>query len=185
MNTSVRARRGARGFSFVELLVTIIIAGIAFAAMVPLFVQAQRRTRPTTCETSRLQIAQDKIEKIRQLSYEEIQPRRVWKARLRPAVSSARLGTSASPVVRPGRSRSHMTWIRCPWNAPSGQEKFKQITVTVRWTAPPTPVKDVVLVTRVYKQNAGPPTSSRLRWARRTSSKRTLRMCSPSWGHRS
>src|SRR5674476_559332 len=42
MNTSVRARHGARGFSFVELLVTIIIAAIAFAAMVPVFVQAQK-----------------------------------------------------------------------------------------------------------------------------------------------
>ena len=38
------ARRGEAGFSFVELLVTIIIAGIAFAAMVPLFVQAQQQT---------------------------------------------------------------------------------------------------------------------------------------------
>ena len=28
--------------------------------------------------------------------------------------------------------------------------------MTVRWSAPPTPVKNVVLVTRVYKQNAGP-----------------------------
>src|SRR5665647_2497755 len=40
MNTSIRARHDARGFSFVELLVTIIIAGIAFAALVPVFVQA-------------------------------------------------------------------------------------------------------------------------------------------------
>ncbi len=37
-----RACDRAAGFSFVELLVTIIIAGIAFAAMVPVFVQAQQ-----------------------------------------------------------------------------------------------------------------------------------------------
>ena len=35
MNAQVRARRDARGFSFVELLVTIVIAGIVFVAMVP------------------------------------------------------------------------------------------------------------------------------------------------------
>ena len=40
--------RARAGFSFVELLVTIIIAGIAFAAMVPFFVQAQQNPT-TTC----------------------------------------------------------------------------------------------------------------------------------------
>jgi len=36
------ARGDARGFSMVELLVTIVLAGIVFAGMVPLFVNASK-----------------------------------------------------------------------------------------------------------------------------------------------
>ncbi|MEI7902015.1 MAG: prepilin-type N-terminal cleavage/methylation domain-containing protein [bacterium] len=72
MRTSVRARRDARGFSFVELLVTIIIAGIAFAAIVPLFVLAQSKGAGDTARNVALNLAQDRVEKIRQLDYDLI-----------------------------------------------------------------------------------------------------------------
>ena len=41
------------GFSFVELLVTIIIAGIAFAALVPVFVGAQQTASGSSSATRR------------------------------------------------------------------------------------------------------------------------------------
>jgi len=46
---SWRACQREAGFSFVELLVTIIIAGIAFAAIVPLFVMANGSSLSLTC----------------------------------------------------------------------------------------------------------------------------------------
>ena len=65
--------RGA-GFSFVELLVTIIIAGIAFAAMVPVFVGAQQAASGDLMRNAALQLAQDKLEKVRGLDYDLIEP---------------------------------------------------------------------------------------------------------------
>ena len=55
------------GFSFVELLVTIIIAGIAFAAMFPLFVGAQQSQASDGFRTIGTNLAQDMIERVRQL----------------------------------------------------------------------------------------------------------------------
>ena len=43
MSGSKAARGDVRGFSMVELLVTIVLAGIVFAAMVPLFVNASKK----------------------------------------------------------------------------------------------------------------------------------------------
>jgi prepilin-type N-terminal cleavage/methylation domain-containing protein len=62
------ARRGARGFSMVELLVTMVLAGIIFAAMVPLFVNAMKRTSGDRERITATSIAQDRIEKIRLLA---------------------------------------------------------------------------------------------------------------------
>ena len=60
------------GFSFVELLVTIIIAGIAFAAMFPLFVGAQQSQASDGFRTVGTNLAQDMIERVRQLDYDQI-----------------------------------------------------------------------------------------------------------------
>jgi prepilin-type N-terminal cleavage/methylation domain-containing protein len=67
-----RACNHRAGFSFVELLVTIVIAGIAFAAMVPMFVQAQKAGAGDRARMTALNVAQDRIEKIRQLDYDLI-----------------------------------------------------------------------------------------------------------------
>ncbi|HEY5473297.1 MAG TPA: prepilin-type N-terminal cleavage/methylation domain-containing protein, partial [Candidatus Limnocylindrales bacterium] len=72
MNTSVRARQDARGFSFIELLVTIIIAGIAFAALVPVFVAAQQKGAGDNARNQALSLARDRLEKIRELDYDQI-----------------------------------------------------------------------------------------------------------------
>ena len=63
--------RGA-GFSFVELLVTIIIAAIAFAAMVPVFVGASQKASGNKARNIALNVAQDRLEKIRQLDFDQI-----------------------------------------------------------------------------------------------------------------
>ena len=61
-----------RGFTLVELLVTIIIAGIAFAALTPVFVQAFTTGSSEKARLAALNVAQDRIEKIRQLDFDQI-----------------------------------------------------------------------------------------------------------------
>lgn len=72
MNTSIRARHVARGFSMVELLVAIVLAGIIFGAMVPLFANALKRTSGDNLRNVAANIAQDRIEQVRLLSYNSI-----------------------------------------------------------------------------------------------------------------
>ena len=65
-------RARSRGFSLVELLVTIVLAGIIFAAMVPFFANALKRTTRDNQRNTAANIAQDRIEQIRLLSYTSI-----------------------------------------------------------------------------------------------------------------
>ena len=101
------------GFTFVELLVTIIIAGIAFAAIVPLFVQAQEKNSADNARNVSLQIAQDKIEKIRQLDYDQIDVREPGQLHVRGRPIRYAVGlhaATAPPNVTPSGTRSR----RCP-----------------------------------------------------------------------
>ena len=156
MNTSVRARYGAGGFSFVELLVTIIIAGIAFAAMVPLFVQAQEQNVGDNFRNVALQLAQDKIEKVRQLDYDQIEADNL----IDPDFADGMFGTEW--VYFAGQSSGQRTFYisydvaLVPDGANLGEEQYKTVKVDVYWDAPPKPVKHAVLQTVVYKQYAGP-----------------------------
>ena len=72
MNTTIGARRGTRGFSMIELLVTVVLAGIIFAAMVPVFAGALKKTSGDNLRVTATNIAQDRIEKVRQLAYADI-----------------------------------------------------------------------------------------------------------------
>ena len=69
---SGRKAGGRSGFSMVELLVTITLAGIIFAVMVPFFVNALKRTASDQLRVDATNIAQDRIEQIRLLRYNEI-----------------------------------------------------------------------------------------------------------------
>jgi prepilin-type N-terminal cleavage/methylation domain-containing protein len=62
------ARHGARGFSLVELLVTVVLAGIIFLAMVPLFVNVLKRTSTDTRRVVATNVAQARVEAIRLLA---------------------------------------------------------------------------------------------------------------------
>jgi prepilin-type N-terminal cleavage/methylation domain-containing protein len=87
MNTTVDARRAVRGFSMVELLVTIVIAGIVFAAMIPFFANALSRTSEDELRVSATNIAQDRIEQTRLLAFADI--------------TSANLNYAPPPTVTP------------------------------------------------------------------------------------
>jgi len=155
---TLRAVRAEAGFSFVELLVTIIIAALAFAALVPLFVQAQSRNSADNARNIALQIAQDKVEKIRQLDYDQI-----TQGNLESTVTAGGQFGTDWDFTRNGVTRHftiQYTIVPVPANAPAGREQYKKVEVSVAWTAPPKPVKAAVLQTLVYRQFAGPEITS-------------------------
>jgi prepilin-type N-terminal cleavage/methylation domain-containing protein len=69
MSGTVHCRQALRGFSMVELLVTIVLAGIAFAALLPLFVNVLGTTSRDARRNDAQLIAQDRIEQVRLLNY--------------------------------------------------------------------------------------------------------------------
>jgi len=156
MSSSVRARHGARGFSFVELLVTILIAGLAFAAMVPLFVDASQVGQGDRARVTAANIAQDRIEKIRQLDWDSITIGNLnsptfW-------VANA-FGETTATVGEDGTGKTYdvrytVDDVIVP--PEDSRVSYKVVTVEVDWKAPPAPVKTVVLRTVIYPQWAGP-----------------------------
>ncbi len=150
--------RGA-GFSFVELLVTIIIAGLAFTALVPVFVSASEASSGDVVRNAALQLAQDKLEKIRGLDYDQIEQT----ALTNNTIPNGQFGTTVGWTTGGGGNRTFVVSYRVDYidsagnaGATPGTEKYKQVTVTARWTAPPKPVKPVELSTMISKQYAGP-----------------------------
>ena len=146
-----RRARGA-GFSFVELLVTIIIAAIAFAAMVPVFVSASQKSSGDKMRNIALNVAEDRMEKIRQLDFDQItldnlesdsfadgQFGTEWKA---SSGGVERVFDVAYDLQNQGGSGAMPAYVR--------------VRVTVTWTPPPGPVKAVELQTYVSRQYAGP-----------------------------
>ena len=181
MSTSVRARRDERGFSFVELLVTIIIAGIAFAALVPVFVQASQAGQRDKARTLAKSIAQERIEKIRQLPYNLITQNNLKSASDRLAVPpptipnypawdwASSFGPSAVTNNEGGTTKTYdVTYsvvfvggtndgtARTETSTGDGTEDYLNVTVGVTWQGNPKPAKTVQLQTLIFRQNDGP-----------------------------
>lgn len=145
--------RGA-GFSFVELLVTIIIAGIAFAAMVPVFVQAQQATAGDKARSVALQVAQDRVEKLRQLDFELITPENLSDNNF----YFGEFGTTWTEETENGERVFNVSYdvTESPVSDIDSRIAYKVVTVTVSWDGPPYPHKDAVLTTMIYRQYSGP-----------------------------
>ena len=155
--------RGA-GFSFVELLVTIVIAGIAFSALVPVFVSAQQKGIADQTRSSALSLARDKLEKIRQLDYDQINETNLNSA----SFYNNGFGHYVSLSYGNGVTKTYtvdytVTFVGGAYDGQrvtsvsSGNksERYKQVSVAVYWTGNPQPVKKVVLSTSVNKQYQG------------------------------
>jgi len=160
MSTSLRTRHAARGFSMVELLVTIIIAGIVFAAMVPLFVTVLGKNSADNMRNISAFLAQDKIERLRQLDFVEITQANLEDS----AFKSGQFGEEATATTGSGpkvfQVRYDVQVSDGVTTSPSGfdalTEQYKEVSVEVYWDGPPLPVKHVYQVTRIYRQYAGP-----------------------------
>jgi len=141
-------RRGEAGFSFVELLVTIIIAGIAFAAIVPVFVQAEKGTSADNVRMLASNIAQDRIEKVRQLDYDVLTLANLNSG----SFYFGQFGTTWTQATASGNRAFTVAYEVVEDTA----KATKTVTVRVDWVGPPTPHKTVVMSTVSYRQSVGP-----------------------------
>ncbi len=156
--------RRQRGFSLMELLVTIVLAGIVFSAMVPLFVDAIQRNASDSFRNIALNIAREKMEKIRQLHYDQIEANPADKSANQstpnlydPAFVGGQFGPTESSYSSSTNSRNFtIDYSVVVMHDAGGFEEFKQVSVDVYWTGNPSPVKHARLQTFIYRQYAGP-----------------------------
>jgi type II secretory pathway pseudopilin PulG len=154
-----RALRSEAGFSFVELLVTIIVAGIVFAGVVPVFVAAAKKSSQDNSRNVAANLAQGRLEKIRGLQYDLILDDSTHLND--PGFAN---GQFAAPYEYDNGVSVKSYWIDYqvdlyPSTATAGKEDYKQVQVRVSWApseADITPENSVTLRTIIYKQYAGP-----------------------------
>ena len=151
------------GFSFVELLVTIVLAGIVFAAMVPLFAGAQQKASGDQMRNIALNVAQDRVEKIRALSYSEIVANKSTPTSTPNLYNATWMGGQFGPAFTATSGSGGTKVFTVDYTVTevgSGTTVYKKVDVDVFWTAPPSPVKHARLTTFVTKQYAGPQTTN-------------------------
>jgi len=166
MSTSVRATHDARGFSFVELLVTIIIVAIFFAAAVPIFANAVKATSADQMRVVAQSIAQQKMEQIRELEFDLLIKLTDGSVDL-----TTWMGGQFNPTVLSYTGLSAKTYtatyavVLTPVNASATDAQYAQVTVDVSWvdvfkTSPaadaPKRTGHVILATTVSRQFSGP-----------------------------
>ena len=153
-------RSAQRGVTLVELLVTIILASIFFAAMVPVFVLASRAGGFDRARVVALNIAQSRIEAIRSMPYDSIDANTLATlegyARSNPKFDPRFDG--AWKDDSPGKT--YTVTYEAPEIIPAGMtsdypHRYRMVTVTVTWNAAGNE-KKVVLKTAVYRQTSGP-----------------------------
>ena len=139
----------ARGYGLVEPLITIVLAGILFVAMVPLFVLVIQKNSADQMRNAALNLAQAKIESIRSLRYDEIATANLYAG---GEFWQGRFGTPASPVDIDGDGEAetvtsevingktlfvHYEVVTEPADAVAGTELYKLVTVQTGWQGPP------------------------------------------------
>jgi prepilin-type N-terminal cleavage/methylation domain-containing protein len=124
MSESYSARHG--GFSMIELLVTVVLAGIIFAAMVPMFANALKETSRDNFRVTATNIAQDRIEKIRMLNFIDITADNLND----PNYADKQFGTSFTTISGKTYTIENYFVVDAP--------KYKTIKVKVGWSAAPT-----------------------------------------------
>jgi len=153
-------RSRQQGLTLVELLITIIIAGIVFAALVPVFVSAAQKSASDNARTVGLGVAQDKMERIRSLAYDD-----ALLDNFNDGAFASNYGLGNHAAVSNGNGAKdylvqyQLTYVYDPDStAPEepGYELYKKVTVDVYWAGNPSPVKHTLLRTAIYQQYAGP-----------------------------
>lgn len=136
-----RASGRQAGFSFVELLVTIIIAGIAFVALVPVFVSAQQKGGQAERRTAAINLAQDRLERLRQLPWN--------------ALSDSLTATPVAGLTWGDVTVSGKTYTVDLLGVTAAGDGQKTVTVRVSWAESGGQGK-VQLSTNIFRQLPGP-----------------------------
>ena len=175
MMDRLRARRNG-GFSLVELMITTVIAGIVFAGMVPMFVNAEQASSGDQMRNIATNVAQDRIEKLRALPWDQLALAYSSSGVTSPAIaSSPSFSTTLDSISWAGgqfgdyftayTGSSAKTFTISYRMQPSGPTTgagaaTMNVSVTVTWTGKPTPIKPVTIMTIISKQYAGPALTS-------------------------
>ena len=117
-------RRGNGGFSLVELLVTVVLAGIIFLAMVPLFVSVLKKSSTDTRRVVATNLAQARVDKVKMLAYADITPDNLNSA----TFAAGQFNTSFTPA-KGGQPYTITTTVTTP--TPTAAPPYKTISVTV------------------------------------------------------
>lgn len=145
---SWRVRDRQAGLSFMELLVTIIIAGIAFAALVPVFVNAQQASSKEKMRNVAINVAQSRLEKIRDLDYEQVSSSSPDDNLNSATFKEGQFKPNAEPELGEGNPGTRYTVTTVATDPGSA---YKLVQVTVTWNhlggAPGT----VTLKTYIYR----------------------------------
>lgn len=153
MTCGTRTKRAQRrtaqdGLTLVELLVTIVLSGLFFAAMVPVFVLASQQGQTDRARVLATNVASSAIEVLRDLPYDDLYD------------TDWRTDESVKTVVDPPQwkgdgSGVDITVTPYPLDSAKGQERYLLVSVRAWWARPGGDTSDVTLKTAVYRQGLG------------------------------
>ena len=164
------ARRNS-GFTLIELMITIIIAAVAFAGMIPLFVDASQASSGNQMRTIATNVAQGQIEKLRALPWSQLVAAYTDSGKTAPATASSFPTTLDSSSWAGGQfgdsinaySGTVAKVFKVSYSVQPGGGALTgatadtmNVSVTVTWTGRPTPIMPITVMTIISKQYAGP-----------------------------
>jgi prepilin-type N-terminal cleavage/methylation domain-containing protein len=157
VRTSVKGSRCSSGLTLVELLVTLVIAAIVFAAMVPLFVQLGASSSRDRAYNVAAFVAQSRVEAIRGLSFSTLSASNALSNLQSASFDGGQFGPSYTP---PGGTEVYTVQYSVTPVPASGAVNYLQVQVQV--TTPPqiSPAHTVSMATIVSNPAATSNSSS-------------------------
>jgi type II secretory pathway pseudopilin PulG len=158
-----RACRRVAGFTMAEMLVTVTLAAIFFSALVPVMVSALNAGSGDRMRVVAANAAQDRIERIRQLDWDQVTVANLNDPDFYPVTLSdgsvqGSFGPTWQEQTASGTRTLDVTYTvdEVPVSGTDARIAYKTVTITVTWGGEPKPEKPVVVSTMVYRQYAGP-----------------------------
>ncbi len=145
----MRRARGDRGFTLVELLITIVLAGIVFAALVPVFVSASQQGSTDRARIIAINTAQSAVERLRDLPYDDLYDTHWSDPTTRETVLGQTLEWKGST------SDLTVDVEPYPLGSQKGAERYLVASVKASWTGPGDQSHEVVMKTAIYREGLG------------------------------